>query len=305
MVRQDPPGYRERNLLPEAFWTADAASLGGQRQAIRWYMGQIIMLVIAAAVGIPNIAAKGLNISPVLSVLAFVGAAYFWERLREEKPEARWYEGRAAAESVKTLVWKFVVRARPFAGEGSSTQAESAYVRQMADVFKAFEGSPVIPRDAFPTVNDEMRRLREAPLVVRRDLYLQERIRAQRTWYLSRAEQCENETAKWQLLSVSAILVGGVFAVLQIVNVVPSHALALFTTIAASVTAWTQLKQYGPLASAYRLAGTELDLLEVQLSRINIKEPGAEESWSRLSGEAEDAVSREHTIWRARHDRRA
>jgi hypothetical protein len=237
-------------------------------------------------------------------VLAFVGAWYFWDRLRAENPQARWYEGRAAAESVKTLAWKYVVRARPFAGEAESVDADRAYELQMDEVFQAFRDSPVIPPDSRPAITDEMRRLRAAPLNMRRDLYLQERVRAQRTWYLSRADLCDNETAKWQLVSIAAIIVGGCFAVLQIFNVVPWHVLGTFTTVAASVTAWTQLKQFGPLASAYRLAGTELDLIEVQLSRVDPARPDAEESWSRLARDAEDAVSREHTIWRARRDRR-
>ena len=304
MVRKEPPGNRERQLLPEPFWTADEASLAGQGQALRWYVGQITMLLIAALVGVFNIRAKGLNLAPALSVVAFAGAWYFWDRLRSENPQARWYEGRAAAESVKTLAWKYVVRARPFAGAAQSADADRAYELQMDEVFQAFRDSPVIPPDSMPAITDEMRRLRAAPLNVRRDLYLTERVRAQRTWYLSRADLCDNETAKWQLVSIAAIIVGGGFAVLQIFNVVPWHVLGTFTTVAASVTAWTQLKQFGPLASAYRLAGTELDLIEVQLSRLDPALPDAEESWSRLSRDAEDAVSREHTIWRARRDRR-
>ena len=304
MVHKEPPGNRERQLLPEPFWTADDASLSGQRQALRWYIGQISMLLIASAVGIFNIKAKGLNLAPVLSVLAFVGAWYFWDRLRAENPQADWYQGRAAAESVKTLAWKYVVRARPFAGPAESLEADSAYEVQMGEVFQAFRDSPVIPPGTKPAITGEMRRLRATPLTVRRDLYLQERVRAQRTWYLSRADMCDSETAKWQLVSIAAIIVGGCFAVLQIFNVVPWHVLGTFTTVAASVTAWTQLKQFGPLASAYRLAGTELDLIEVQLSRVDPARPDAEEAWSRLARDAEDAVSREHTIWRARRDRR-
>ncbi|MEZ0093924.1 DUF4231 domain-containing protein [Streptacidiphilus sp. EB129] len=304
MVRQYPPGHRERELLPEPFWAADRASLDGQGQSIRWYVGQITMLLIAAAVGIPNIHAKGLNLSPVLSLLAFVGAWYFWDRLRAERPQARWYEGRAAAESVKTLAWKYVVRARPFAGEAESASADEAYTSQMAEVFQAFRDSPVIPSGSKPEITREMRRLRAAPLAVRRDLYLQDRVRAQRTWYQTRADACDNETAKWQLIAVASIIVGIGFALLQIFDVFSLHFLGLFTTMAASVTAWTQLKQFGPLASAYRLAGTELDMIEVQLGRLDPNLPNAEESWSRLSRDAEDAVSREHTIWRARRDRR-
>jgi hypothetical protein len=304
MVHKEPPGNRERQLLPEPFWTADEASLSGQQKALRWYVGQITMLLVASVVGIFNIHAKGLNLAPVLSVLAFVGAWYFWDRLRAENPQERWYQGRAAAESVKTLAWKYVVRARPFSGPAVSLEADSAYEMQMGEVFQAFRDSPVIPHGAKPAITDEMRRLRATPLTVRRDLYLQERVRAQRTWYLSRADLCDSETAKWQLVSIAAIIVGGCFALLQIFSILPWHFLGMFTTVAASVTAWTQLKQFGPLASAYRLAGTELDLIEVQLNRLDPAGPNCLEDWSRLSRDAEDAVSREHTIWRARRDRR-
>ncbi len=304
MVRKEPAGNRERQLLPEPFWFSDEASLAGQRQALRWYVGQITMLMLAAVVGTFNFHYKGLNLAPALSVLAFVGAWYFWDRLRAENPQARWYEGRAAAESVKTLAWKYVVRARPFAGPARSVDSDTAFEEQMAEVFQTFRGSPVIPEGTKPAITDEMRRVRGTPLSVRRDLYLQERVRAQRTWYLSRADLCDSEKAKWQLVSVMAIIVGGGFAVLQIFSVIPWHTLGMFTTFAASVTAWTQLKQFTPLASAYRLAAGELDDIEVQLTRLDLNAPGAEEAWSKQSRDAEDAVSREHTTWRARSDRR-
>ncbi len=41
MVREDPPGVDEAELLPEPFWTADRASVQGQRLTVRWYRGQI------------------------------------------------------------------------------------------------------------------------------------------------------------------------------------------------------------------------------------------------------------------------
>ncbi|MFC1409347.1 DUF4231 domain-containing protein [Streptacidiphilus sp. N1-12] len=304
MIHKDPPGHRERDLLPEPFWTADDASLQGQERSIRWYRGQILMLVLAALAGTANVRSDHLNWLQAVSAVLFAGAGYFWWRLGRDKPQARWYEGRAAAESVKTLAWKYVVRAWPFAGEPDSPVADEAFLKQMDEVFVAFEESEVIPVGTRPAITAEMRTLRQLPLALRRDLYLQERIRPQRTWYHSRADRCESATATWQLISTATIIIAAAVAVAQFLGLFDLHLLGVCTTVVAAVTAWTQLKQFRPLASAYRLAASELGLIENQLTHFDLQGPMAEELWSRLSSDAEDAVSREHTIWRARRDRR-
>jgi len=303
MVREDPPGSRERHLLPDVFRFADRASVAGQRRAIRWYTGQVTMLLLASAVAIPDVRARGLDLSPVFSLLAFAGAYYFWERLREERPQRQWYEGRAAAEAMKSLVWKYAMRARPFDGRADDPAADGEFRARMDELLRAFRDSGAVPESAKPAITEEMRRRRSAPLTVRRDMYLNERVRGQRTWYLDRAQGCESESVKWSMISIAAIILGGVFAVLQILEVIPWHVLGTFTTIGASVAAWTQLKQYAPLASAYRMAASELDGLDVQLSRLDLRRPEAEEDWSRLAWEAEETVSRENGVWRARRDR--
>ena len=44
------------------------------------------------------------------------------------QPERTWYEGRAVAESVKTLAWRYSVCADPFPKEMSRAEAESNFV---------------------------------------------------------------------------------------------------------------------------------------------------------------------------------
>jgi hypothetical protein len=60
------------------------------------------------------------------------------------------------------------------------------------------------------------------------------------------------------------------------------------------------LKQLRPLVSAYELAARELDVVWGKLSTLELNDPQAEENWTRLAGEAEEAVAREHTSWRSR-----
>ncbi|MFE6050876.1 DUF4231 domain-containing protein [Kitasatospora sp. NPDC056446] len=302
MVQQDPPGGVEARLLPELFRTADKASLDGQRETLRWYRGLIAMLVVAAVLGaFPDPANKDdLDVWPLLSVAAFLIAGYFWSRLRRSNPQGRWYEARAAAESVKTLAWKYTVRARPFDGEAESADVDRGYLLQVEDVMRAFEDPEIVPPDTVAEITPEMRRLRAESLTARRTFYLRTRVEGQRTWYRARADACDSQAVSWGLGVAVLIILGAAAAIAQATNALQVHVFGASSAAAASIIAWTQLKQLRPLAAAYQLAARELENVGNQLSDLDVKAPDAEARWARLAAEAEDAVSREHTTWRAR-----
>ncbi|MFJ9611265.1 DUF4231 domain-containing protein [Kitasatospora sp. NPDC101176] len=302
MVQQDPPGGDEAKLLPDLFWTADKASLDGQRETLRWYRGLIAMLVIAAVIGsFPGPDHKGdSDITPLFSVAAFLIAGYFWSRLRRGNPQGRWYEARAAAESVKTLAWKYTVRARPFDGGADSADVDRGYLLQVEDVLRAFEDPEIVPPGTVPEITEEMRRVRAGSLTARRTLYLRTRVEGQRTWYRARAEACETQAVSWGLGIAALIIIGAAAAIAQATGALQVHVFGASSAAAAAVIAWTQLKQLRPLAAAYQLAARELENVGNQLSDLDLRAPDAEARWARMAAEAEDAVSREHTTWRAR-----
>jgi len=63
----DPEGPvepRERELLPEPFWSVDSASLQGQSRSIAWYRGQMLMLVLAALAGIGGVSKGPPELAP-------------------------------------------------------------------------------------------------------------------------------------------------------------------------------------------------------------------------------------------------
>ncbi|MGW4893731.1 DUF4231 domain-containing protein [Kitasatospora sp. NPDC004240] len=302
MVQQDPPAGVEAELLPELFRTADRASLDGQRRTLRWYRGLIAMLVLAAVVGsLPGPEKRGdADITPLFSVIAFLVAGYFWWRLRTANPQGRWYEARAVAESVKTLAWKYAVRARPFHGEAESAEVDRGYLAQLEDVLRAFDDPAIVPPDTVAEITPEMRRVRAGNLSSRRTLYLRTRVEGQRTWYRARADAYESQATSWGLGVAALIILGGAAAVAQATGTLPVHVFGASSAAAAAIIAWTQLKQLRPLASAYQLAARVLENVGNQLSDLDLKAPDAEASWARLAAEAEDAVSREHTTWRAK-----
>ncbi|WP_035798731.1 DUF4231 domain-containing protein [Kitasatospora mediocidica] len=302
MVRWDPARINEADFLPEPFQTADQASLSGQRMTLRWYRGLILMLVAAAAVGAVTGPGKlgKTDLAPLVSVAAFAVAGFFWARLRRHNPQAGWYEARAVAESVKTLAWKYTVRARPFGGPADSAEVDQEYLGQVTDLLEAFQDSGAIPHGAVAEITDGMRELRAAGLVERRLLYMQLRVQGQRTWYLAKADACESQSVSWGLGTAALMIVGGAAAVAEALGALSVQIFGACSAAAAAMIAWTQLKQLRPLVSAYQLAARELDVVYGKLSTLDPNEADAEAGWARLAGDAEDAVAREHTSWRAR-----
>ncbi|WP_371479962.1 DUF4231 domain-containing protein [Kitasatospora sp. NBC_00315] len=289
---------RERDLLPELFWAADSASQQGQRRSVALSRRELLLLVAAAAAG----SADGAQWA-WLAAAAYLGAICVAVVIGRQNPQGLWYEGRAAAESVKTLAWKYAVRADAYQPPPTSLpDAEGLYRFQLTRVLQAFRDSRAVRGRAAAEVTEAMRVLREQPLSVRREVYLQERVNAQHEWYASKARQCARAGFWTGALGVVLPVLGLVLAVLRALGAFGYDALGTVSAVAASVAAWAQLRQYRPLAAAYALAADELELIRRQLTRLDLGSPQAEELWARLARDAEDAVSREHTTWQARRE---
>ncbi|MFE0462080.1 DUF4231 domain-containing protein [Kitasatospora sp. NPDC058965] len=360
MAGGGPPGdpISEQRLLPELFRVADGASLLAQRRSVSLIRWELALLTGAAAV-----AGLGPAAWSWAAGAAYLAAAVLAALLTRQQPQGLWYEGRAAAESVKTLAWKYVVRAdapslpaagqegptslpgagqegpsslpaageagpnsspaagddgpssSPAAGEdgpgvppfAAGPDAESLYHRQLADLLRVFRHSPALPAEAArqAAMTEAMRELRAQPLSVRREVYLRERVEAQRIWYRDKAAYCDRagRAADWLGVLLPALAVPlALLRALGPLDPLGGGPLGALSALAASVVAWAQLRQYRPLAAAYRLAAEELDLVRDQLTGLDLAAQGSEELWARLARDAEDAVSREHTTWQARRE---
>ncbi len=289
---------RERDLLPEFFWAADAASLRGQRRSVLLSAWELVLLVIAAATGSADGAPRAWP-----AAAAYLGAIALAVVISRQNPQGLWYEGRAAAESVKTLAWKYAVRADAYQPPPRALpDAEGLYRFQLGRVLGAFRDTPVAVPGSGVEVTAAMRDLREQPLAVRREVYLAERIQVQHDWYRAKARYCARAGYWAGMLGVLLPALGLVLAVLRALGAFTYDALGTVSAVAASVTAWAQLRQFRPLAAAYGLAAAELAQIQRQLARLDLDSKEAEEVWARLARDAEDAISREHTTWQARRE---
>ncbi|WUD73105.1 DUF4231 domain-containing protein [Streptomyces sp. NBC_00510] len=298
------PMVSEHELLPDLFRSADRASLRGQWQTVRLSRQQLGLLTVASVFSSFDVTAGRLHWASWLAAVLFAYAAWTTWVIHRQNPQALWYEGRALAESMKTLAWKYSVRADPFTPPGDERDPDALYRLQLGDVLHTFRRSRALPSHVDSGITPAMRRLRDAPLRVRHDVYLRERIRVQHEWYTMKAVRCEVNGRRAGRLAMAFPLLGVLFLVLRAGGWSPFDTLGFVSAITASVAAWAQLRQYSPLAAAYRVAADELELIRVQLASLDLDDPHAEHLWSQLTRDAEDAVSREHTTWQARREMR-
>jgi hypothetical protein len=73
--------------------------------------------------------------------------------------------------------------------------------------------------------------------------------------------------------------------------------IGVLTTLAVVCSAWTQIKKHRELSQSYALAAQELASVESLITHVN-----SDSALAKYVIDAEDAISKEHTLWCAKHD---
>ncbi|WP_309105219.1 DUF4231 domain-containing protein [Microbacterium sp.] len=277
---------------PAFYESADAASLTGQNQyllAMRVRLGGLVLGTIGGSVFVSTgFVALGGWMALGGFLVALV--AEIWNAV--QKPDRAWYEGRAAAESAKTLAWRYAVKGESFEDGTDANRELVARVTELLDDLKDVD----LPSSSKTTdqVTAKMREIRSASFEERRSAYREGRIEDQRSWYAKKADWNRKAAHGWTLLLFVFELLGVVGGVLLITGTLTVDLLGLFAALAAAVTAWTQAKQFKTLATAYGVTAQELSGVKNELDEVK-----DEAEWAQFVGQAEEAISREHTLWRA------
>jgi hypothetical protein len=275
--------------MPALYGAAETASARGQQGFRQLTAAALILLIVAAVGGMIDEHWAGW-----MSAAAFAigtAATTLWVYRRHEN---EWYDGRAAAESAKSLTFKYAVGGQPYGVDDAAAKDE--YAGALAAIVAELKqlGSPV-EASAGPGDLGDLDRLRAAELADRQAVYRSQRIEEQRGWYASRAREHRRNGRRWQGTMIALNVAGIIGASLKGLGVIDFDVLGLFATMAASVAAWVAAVDYLRIARAYEVAAVELG--EV-LERSN--ETSTEAEWSSFVADAEHAMSREHTLWQAR-----
>jgi hypothetical protein len=216
-------------------------------------------------------------------------AAEIWNAV--ERPDRAWYEGRAAAESAKTLAWRYAVRGESFM---DSTDADHEFVYRVTELVHDLKNIDLPALSTTTQITDKMRELRGGSFEERRSAYREGRIEDQRSWYAQKADLNRKASHLWTLCLFALEGFGLVGGVLLITGAVTVDLLGLFAACAAAATAWMQAKQFRTLTAAYGVTAQELAGVKNELDGVR-----KEAEWAHFVGQAEEAISREHTLWRA------
>ncbi|MGI8521607.1 MAG: DUF4231 domain-containing protein [Actinomycetota bacterium] len=288
--------------LPALFRAADKASTDAQSKYLGIIALDLSLLVIGATLGAVSFTSQeGRAGLALASAIVLVISIMLTIALKFQRLATTWYDGRAVAESVKTSAWRYMTQAEPYTGRMPAAEA----ARVLAEAFRAFlvergELAASLPAAlvTLPQITERMREVRALPLPPRRDLYLNERLGGQRVWYAKKAEKNRRDGRVVFILVLTSQGLALVAAILLVRwPLLPVNLVGVFAALAAALLAWNQLKRHEELATAYGLAAQELGTAQEQGRNL------AEESdLSSFILNAENAISREHTLWLARRD---
>jgi SMODS and SLOG-associating 2TM effector domain 3/SMODS and SLOG-associating 2TM effector domain 1 len=298
MIKMDTKNKILYDDFPALYRAADKASLTAQHQFVLLTSIELCLMIIAAIVG-----AFVLSDTSIKTTLAIVSAVLLTAGIcitiiqRITKLERVWYDGRAIAESVKTLTWRYMTGSEPYSIELGS-KADEIFISSLHSLLlerKTFAARLGSQYNREQQITEKMRQARTLSAYERKRLYLSERIDDQKQWYSRKTETNRKSAARLFILTVTSQFLAIIFAftlglwresIIQLTGV--------FTTLAAAFMAWTQMRRNEELAQSYGLATQELIFIYEQSSQVT-----TEEELSSYVINSENAISREHKMWLA------
>jgi Na+/melibiose symporter-like transporter len=278
---------------PALYRSADRLSLDSQKHFFRVLKAYLVMLVVTAILSIISIKNLSLSVQQLIALLGALGCSIYLYSMR---PERLWYAGRAVAESIKTITWRYVCRAEPFQCDDSIArngfhQTLKAIVEQNREVCQSL--TEHLDVNQFTPVMEQMRAW---SLEERRANYAKSRIKDQLTWYARKTAFNRQMSNGFFLALIVTNALAVVCAIFRIVFAEqPFWPTDVFVATAACILCWMQANRFTELAASYALASHEISLINEQ-SML----PDSDEKFSLFVADSENAFSREHTQWVAR-----
>ncbi|GAA0944660.1 DUF4231 domain-containing protein [Kribbella koreensis] len=299
--------FPERRLddgdLPSLFAAADRTSLSGQQR----YTGAVIwrswLAVAAAASGIAawRVGSQRVDVLAIITMVILLALLLVEVYLRSSKPNGAWYDGRAVAESVKSLTWRYAVRASPF--EELSDAQDKRFLNALEQLLKDVKLASPISAGTQSTISESVRTLRHSHAEVRKAVYVRDRIDDQREWYARKAAFNQKRASAWGIGLLVVEGMGIVAAFLKVIGVIDFDLAGVVAALIGVGATRLSLRQYSTNGRAYFFASEELSIARARLDSVDCTQPNADETWGAEAADAEEAISREHTMWRASRSR--
>jgi len=289
--------------LPAISRACDELSATAQREHLAGHKRLLFLLLAGAAVAALSPVGEALG-TPIQLGLALVAAAvlavglWLTAALRTRRRAEAWYDGRAVAESAKSMAWKYMMRAEPFGGSEEPEAVDQHFCSELGKLLSDVRGHALPPAGADDAqITDTMRAIRGHEAAVRLKVYMGSRIADQQKWYASRSTDKAKRSRTWFMLLIAVNCVALALALGAAVWFRISGFLGIATTAASCCVAWVQLQRYSELAHAYSVTSHELGMLAQRSRGV-----ADDDTLARFVADCETAFSREHTLWRARRE---
>jgi hypothetical protein len=285
--------------LTSLFIAADCASKKAQNYYIRIMGIDLLSMTVAAGLTIYNYQSEeSKHLVYIISGLLLFGSLILTIVVLTKKFEDFWYQGRALAESCKTLSWRFMMKSELFEDNVDIQTATEKFANRIQLLSKEFPDLYKILNTYLinkPIITKKMMSIRGLSLQDRKHCYIANRIENEKQWYAGKAEWNKAMYNIW----FGIIILGQACSIICIVYLIYNpgsewNLVGLFTTVAAAGLSWLQLKRHQELKQAYTTAAQELNIIVALSDNITV-----ENDFSKFVLDSENAVSREHTLWLA------
>jgi hypothetical protein len=284
----------KREDYPALFLDADAGSNQYQARFLWLIRCEYAALFLASVFSMGFLG--GVIYYLIYAAVFFAGLVILVSRA-QSKPEQWWYRCRALAESVKTLSWRYMMRAAPFSGDDA--QAKLQLRDELHEIFRHNKDTARrITSDwsGNHQITPVMESVRALSCADRMAYYLENRVDEQRQWYRKKSGINRRAASFWIGVSgVSYVLSGGLVLSRIAFPDWPYWPIEPLIVIAASIVGWMQIKKFNELAAAYTVAAHEIGLIRPMADAVS-----NDAEFSEFVNDAEKAFSREHTLWIAR-----
>lgn len=281
--------------FPGLYQSADSTSLESQR---KYFFGLFLYLFLLIAAAFTSFLWPETVESALVSAMLFLITLGILVFLRVKRPDDVWYNGRAVAESVKTISWRWMMRADPYLDCKNINDAKKQFIEDLKNILEQNRGlshslmSSVALSDPISNV---MLRVRELPIGERLALYKEQRIDDQANWYADKSAYNKKRAGEWFWVSVLLHFIAICILLYKIKVPTLDLPIEVIATAAGAVLTWLQAKKHNELNSSYSLATHEIGIIKGEADFVE-----NELEFSDFVINSESAFSREHTQWVAR-----
>jgi len=284
--------------FPACYINSDIASGRGQNYYKRITYGILFLLFISTVYnsisGILQIDSELPNkINAFILLITAVGSTY----MVFFKPEKDWYVGRAVSESVKTLSWRFMMRSEPF---NTDTEQESinTFTDRLKDIIIEANKEGFSAKDVSPhsdVITPKMTEVRNLTYLERKDFYSKYRINDQVEWYGKESIRNGNLAVTYGIVLITFQVVAAIYLYFfsQFLEVFKLNEVMIY--VATATISILEMNKHKDLRQSYALTKSELTFISTRFGSIQDKN-----ELNQFVLEAEQAISREHTMWLAR-----